>query len=584
MGEGGSRPDGGAAARLNILLAAAEENDRLFAAEPVVHVDLDPYPAEPAKRQTFLSTTRSLLDKVVAVDTSSLSHPTQLTHARLHARLRDDAANLSQNVPPITWQLDHTDATEPFGLLKALRDFGRVELDSPEALQPLLDRVERFPDWTIDTLGTMRQAIRNGEPLPTQLVMQEFRQKLHIFLHLPALTAFSQPFAAAQNTAPSWQQRYTLANQHAFQAYESWDALIQDHINSFRGDDHLGLCHLPGGEADYQRRVEYFASLDAVDIGTVQHAVQASLAQVEELITGLSALPKLRPTTARSLEGLLDAATKRYEYFQGRGDQKLHSYQGQFRAGIKHIFSRSPVPLEAYIDTGVTAQANLALSYYTAPLRAELPGLYAITPFAPNPVEDYGLGFYNHRDKKTMEDRSRHGLGELWYAYGTHLLISRELELPEVSPALRGSGRNPAFREGWSGYFESMITRDIDLKTDIWGTLVLLGNERRRLRQALLDIGMHHEGWTLNQAREHGYRRDLESILEVVACPGKALAYPLGRAAMLEARLHAQQELGGDLDLIWFHDIMLGQGSMPLRLLLSHVKWHVAQEVPLTRG
>jgi uncharacterized protein (DUF885 family) len=64
-----------------------------------------------------------------------------------------------------------------------------------------------------------------------------------------------------------------------------------------------------------------------------------------------------------------------------------------------------------------------------------------------------------------------------------------------------------------------------------------------------------------------------------ISWPGQALAYKLGELKIRELRTMATAELGAKFDLSAFHDVVLGQGSVPLDVLESQVKdWVVAEK------
>jgi uncharacterized protein (DUF885 family) len=63
-----------------------------------------------------------------------------------------------------------------------------------------------------------------------------------------------------------------------------------------------------------------------------------------------------------------------------------------------------------------------------------------------------------------------------------------------------------------------------------------------------------------------------------ISWPGQALAYKLGELKIRELRTMANKELGAKFDLAAFHDVVLGQGSVPLDVLDAQVRDWVATE------
>jgi uncharacterized protein (DUF885 family) len=90
----------------------------------------------------------------------------------------------------------------------------------------------------------------------------------------------------------------------------------------------------------------------------------------------------------------------------------------------------------------------------------------------------------------------------------------------------------------------------------------------------VVDTGMHAKGWTRQQALDY-YRSkmpatDVDSQIEIdryITWPGQALAYKVGQLKFRELRDRATKALGDKFDVRTFHDVVLGQGSVPMEVL-----------------
>jgi len=167
---------------------------------------------------------------------------------------------------------------------------------------------------------------------------------------------------------------------------------------------------------------------------------------------------------------------------------------------------------------------------------------------------------------------------------GHHLQIALAQEMEEKPELLRERSYT-AFIEGWALYCEG-LGKEMGFYQDPYSDYGRLTYEMWRAVRLVVDTGIHAEGWTRQQAidyfREHTVMSDYRIKVEVdryIVWPGQALAYKIGQMKISELRKRAETALGDKFDLRAFHDVVLGEGAVPLDVLERRVdEWIAARK------
>lgn len=162
---------------------------------------------------------------------------------------------------------------------------------------------------------------------------------------------------------------------------------------------------------------------------------------------------------------------------------------------------------------------------------------------------------------------------------GHHYQISLQQENTEL-PKFRRTLYYSAYGEGWALYCES-LGKELGLYTDPYQYFGMLSAEMHRAIRLVVDVGIHTQGWTREQAIQYSLDHEAESESSVIAeierymaLPGQALSYKIGQLKIIELRKKAEEALGENFDIAQFHNIVLESGSIPLYVLEGKVnKW-----------
>ncbi len=165
-----------------------------------------------------------------------------------------------------------------------------------------------------------------------------------------------------------------------------------------------------------------------------------------------------------------------------------------------------------------------------------------------------------------------------------HALQGELAEEQKDQPEFRSKNYISAYGEGWALYCEK-LGKEMGIYHTPYEEFGRESYEMWRAARLVIDTGIHHEGWSREQAirylAEHTALSEHEVETEVdryISWPGQALSYKLGEMKILELRARAEKELGPTFDLRAFHDAVLAEGSVPLPLLEQRIDAFIAQQ------
>ncbi|PZQ65305.1 MAG: DUF885 domain-containing protein [Phenylobacterium zucineum] len=166
---------------------------------------------------------------------------------------------------------------------------------------------------------------------------------------------------------------------------------------------------------------------------------------------------------------------------------------------------------------------------------------------------------------------------------GHHMQIMLAQEMTGL-PRFRGQYSYGAYIEGWGLYVE-LLAKEMGFYTDPYSDFGRLGREIWRGIRLVVDTGIHAKGWseeealkfyTSNSPQPLGKIRS--EIRRYFVNPGQATSYKVGMVKILALRAEARRTLGGKYDQKGFHDMVLGQGALPLGVLEAQTRRWIASK------
>jgi len=166
---------------------------------------------------------------------------------------------------------------------------------------------------------------------------------------------------------------------------------------------------------------------------------------------------------------------------------------------------------------------------------------------------------------------------------GHHYQLMLSIENKSI-PDFRKFTASGAYIEGWGLYAES-LGKELGLYSDPYQYFGMLSAEMHRAIRLVVDVGLHHKGWTREEAIAYSLENEASSEDETIAeierymvMPAQALSYKIGQLTILRLRKEAENKLGDAFDIKAFHNIMLDAGDMPLAVLELRVKTWIEKE------
>lgn len=475
-----------------------------------------------------------------------------VTRAALAEALRTDRAVLDADLG--SFSVDPID-----GIQVSLLNIPSLQLVRTAAdADALLARWRAMPRALDVTIERLRDGLRDGRVGVATPIGKAVEQIDDLLARPDA----EWPLATPAEAAPAIRDELLqLIGEEIRPAYERLRTFLADELRPHaRPDERPGMLHVPGGAEGYRLLVRAHTSLDtppeevhAIGLAEIER-IDAELVDLGARLLGTDGLA----ATLRALreDPALHFAT-RDEIF----DTAVRSLE-RANAAVPDWFGRLPKAPCEVVRMAAHEEKHSTIAYYRDPAAdGSRPGQYFINTYAP-------------------ETRPRYEAETLAFhesVPGHHLQLSIMQELDDLPDFRRFNGCT-AFIEGW-GLYTERLSEEMGLLSGEMDRFGVLSFDAWRASRLVVDTGLHALGWTRQRAIDFmaahtalGENNIANEVDRYIVWPGQALAYKLGQLELLRLRAEARDRQGDRFDIRHFHDVVLGQGALPLPVLRETVE------------
>lgn len=436
---------------------------------------------------------------------------------------------------------------------------GRLRFTSDQDYADWNARLAKIPTVIDQHIVIMREGMRRGvvppkvimERVPAQIAKQQVER--------PEDSGFYAPFKQDDAPAEHAAQARELIAQQVLPAYQRFEQFFNDeYLPACR--DSVGASALPNGRAFYAYRVAHYTTTE-LSADEIHQIGLDEVARIRGLMDEVIAEVGFKGSFAEFLHFL---RTDPQFYFE-TGEEILREYRNiakRIDPELVKLFGKLPrMPYGVKAIPAASAPDTTTAYYFPPAADGSRAGYFYANLYRPEV-----------RPKYEMEALTVHEAMP-----GHHLQIALAQELGEL-PEFRRYNGYTAFVEGWGLYSES-LGGELGLYTDPYSRFGQLTYEMWRAVRLVVDTGLHHQGWSRQQAidyfKANAGKAEHDIINEIdryIAWPGQALAYKIGELKIQALRREAEQALGEQFDIRGFHDTVLGAGAIPLNLLERNVR------------
>ena len=513
--------------------------------------------------QKMLILNKSYLDTLATIDTTKLTYSEQLSIDILRFKLEMEneayvnGYGLNRPVDQFVFSFPQNFATLGSGA-------GFIPFKTEADYRNFISRMKAFPEWIDQSIENMQAGLEshNTNPqasmkkVPAQLKpLFEAPLEQHIFYKPLANLPASMDTNAKAKLIKDYTEAIETIIKPAFKKLH--DYLEKDYIPNTRAN--TGLLDNGNGAKEYAYWLKYYTTKNI----SADEIFALGESEVERIRREMDSLKTLTGFKGDLKAFFLYIKTdKKFFPFKTEAEvlDRFKSFEAFMEPQLKKMFNLRPKMAFEVRATEKFRAAGANAQYNVGARDGSRPGIFYET--VPNPLA------YNYF---SMESLYMHEA-----IPGHHFQSGLQVEgdLPEFRKAYWTS----AFGEGWALYAEA-LGKELGMYTDPYQYMGKLNNEIERAVRLVVDAGMHHKGWTREQAIAYVLENQpvtedvaIQRIERYMVTPGQAVSYKIGELSIMAMRKKAQEKMGAKFDIRAFHDEMLREGCLPLVIMEKHME------------
>jgi uncharacterized protein (DUF885 family) len=500
---------------------------------------------------------RDVLAKLATIPVDKLSPANRINYAVYKPQIADLAADVRFRQYEMPFNADS----------QFWSDLGFVSgrhLRTVEDAQNYIALLNDVPRWFDENIVNMRAGLKRGFSVPREVLAgRDVSISTYMNVKSPQDSDFYKPFKSLPATIPANEQaklQKACADAIRDKVIPSYARLLKFFRDEYVPGARTTLAAeaLPDGKAYYRQQIREYTTLDLdpdaihaiglKEVNRIQKEMDATM-KATGFSGDMPAFLHFLRTDPRFYVKTPDELLMHASWIAKRVDAKLGQYFGKLPRGR---FGIEPVPaaIAPFWTAGRGGSHTYWVNTYDLPSRP----LYNLTALT------------------LHESAPGHALqGEL---------VEEQQGMPDFRKAYIS-----AYGEGWALYCEQ-LGKEMGIYQTPYDDFGRESYDMWRAARLVIDTGVHHLGWTREQAikylADHTALSQHEVETEVdryISWPGQALSYKLGELKILELRQLAEKELGSKFDIRKFHDAVLETGSVPLPVLEEHIKAFIAEQV-----